>query len=87
MALFLMILIGNEYRRKTKIHIEILSITENSIQFKAVSPINQGLPFGSRLIVEDLEYLTAGNYRLRVLDEATISERILARYIHAESAD
>ena len=87
MALFLMILIGNEYRRKSEIHIEILSIAENSIQFKAVSPVNQGLPFGSRLIVEHLEYLTAGNYRLRVLDEATISERILARYIHAESAD
>ena len=79
MALFIMIMIGNESRKSEHIHIEILSIEENSITFKAVSPRNQGLPFGSRFLAKDLLNLTGGNYEVEVLGEGTIGERIFAR--------
>lgn len=78
MALFIMILIGNESSKKENIHIEILSIEDNSITFKAVSPKNQGLPFGSRFLVKDLLNLAGGNYNVEVLGEGTVGERIFA---------
>ena len=74
-----MIMIGNETNKKENIHIEIVSIEEDSIVFKAVSPKNQGLPFGSRFLVKDLLNLTGGNYEVEVLGEGTIGERILAK--------
>ena len=74
-----MVMIGNETGKKENIHIEIISIEDNAITFKAVSPRNQGLPFGSRFLVKDLLNLTGGNYEVEVLGEGTIGERIFAR--------
>jgi hypothetical protein len=76
-----MILLGNDRTHKDNIHIEVLEIKDNSILFKAVSPRNQGLPFGSRFLAEDLSHLTGGHYEIVVLGEGTLGERILAEYI------
>ena len=81
MLMLLLLLVGNERRNKEHIHIEVLDIREKSMTFKAVSPLNQGLPFGSRFLAEDLTRLGGGNYELRVLGEGTIGERIFAEYL------
>ena len=87
MALFIIMLTSNEDRKQPEIHIEILSIEENldnsnnSILFKAVSPANQGLPFGSRFLVQLLTNRSGGHYEIEVLGEGTLGERILARYV------
>lgn len=85
MALFMMILLNNESRNTKEIHLEIMEIKYKSILFKAVSPINQGLPFGSRFLAELLSNRSGGHYEVEVLGEGTIGERILARYVDAES--
>lgn len=87
MALFMMLLISNESRNQPDLHIEILSIQDDgefwsSILFKAVSPRNQGLPFGSRFLAELLTNRSGGHYEIEVLGEGTLGERILARYYH-----
>lgn len=79
----MIILTSNESRKQPEIHIEILSINEdfnNSILFKAVSPANQGLPFGSRFLAQLLANRSGGHYEIEVLGEGTLGERILARY-------
>ena len=87
MVLFMIMLTSNEGRKQPEIHIEILSIDEesdnsyNSIVFKAVSPTNQALPFGSRFLAQLLANRSGGHYEIEVLGEGTLGERILARYI------
>ena len=83
----MMILLNNESRslNTKQIHLEIIEIKEFSILFKAVSPQNQGLPFGSRFLAELLSNRSGGHYEVEVLGEGTIGERILARYGDAES--
>ena len=74
-----MIILGNEKTHKDNIHIEIIEIKEDALIFKAVSPRNQGLPFGSRFLAEDLSRLSGGHYEIVVLGEGTLGERILVR--------
>ena len=63
-----------------------MEIEDNFVIFKAVSPINQGLPFGSRFLANLLTNRSGGHYELTVLGEGTISERIRARYTDAKSS-
>lgn len=81
MALFLIILTSNERDKRVEIHFDIIQIEEDFMVFKAVSPANQGLAFGSRFLAEMLNNRAGVFYEITVLDEGTISERIKAAYI------
>jgi len=76
----LLILVLLSLPTKINYKVEITEIKDNEFTFKAVSPRNEGLPFNSRYLMNELNRMTSCHYEMFLLGEATLGERILIRY-------
>lgn len=78
--MFLLIQVLLALPTKIDYRVEITEIKDNEFTFKAVSPRNEGVPFNSRYLMNELNRMTSCHYEMFLLGEATLGERILVRY-------